>query len=404
MFNELCNYINCLFKNITNYQDVLMALEKLEVYLLKNNIKLDTSLAIKLFKDSDSLLESFDLLYNYYQNNIDEKKINTISSNYTALFLLKTYCILNDIIDDINNIDENHLLTHEEEIILIKRIKKNDKFAQEKFIKCNLPLVKKVARKFNTTRMEYDDLIQEGCLGLMHAIDLYDENLGNKFSTYAIPWIYNSISRAVYTKERMIKLPVSMMEEIRKYVNLKDDLSIKLNRESTDEEIAQEMNLNVLEIKKIKSILLDTLSLDYPLFKNRDTSYGETIIDDNINLEDEFIHNDLINEIRRLIDSCNFDDDELMILRLRFGFDGYRKHSLSEIAKILNVHREVVRQKEIRILKKLIYNENIDYLMIYLDNPANAADNLSFLRKSYVRRKNNIKSINILLKNKDTQK
>lgn len=124
MFNELCNYINLLFKNITNYQDVIIGVEKIEEFLLKKNIKLDTSLAVRLFNENDCLLEVFDLLYYSFENNIKENKLDSISSCYTLLFLLRTYCILNEIISDIDNIKENHLLSHEEEIILIKWIKK----------------------------------------------------------------------------------------------------------------------------------------------------------------------------------------------------------------------------------------------------------------------------------------
>ena len=127
MFNELCNYVNLLFKNITNYQDVIIGIEKLEEYLLKNNIKLDTSLVVRLFNESDCLLQSFDILYFTFESDIKAKKLDKISFCYTGLFLLRIYCILNDIINDIENIDENHLLSHEEEIILIKRIKKGDK-------------------------------------------------------------------------------------------------------------------------------------------------------------------------------------------------------------------------------------------------------------------------------------
>ena len=100
MFNELCNYVNLLFKNITNYQDVIIGIEKLEEYLLKNNIKLDTSLVVRLFNESDCLLQSFDILYFTFESDIKAKKLDKISFCYTGLFLLRIYCILNDIIND----------------------------------------------------------------------------------------------------------------------------------------------------------------------------------------------------------------------------------------------------------------------------------------------------------------
>ena len=401
MFNELCNYVNLLFKNITNYHDVIIGLEKLEEYLLKNNIKLDTSLAVKLFSESDCLLESFDILYYSFEDDIKAKKLDRISFCYTGSFLLRTYCILNDIINDLENIDEKHILSHEEEIMLIKRIKKGDKYAQEIFIKCNMPLVKNIARKYNTTKMSYEDLIQEGCLGLLHAIELYDENLGNKFSTYAIYWIYQSISRSIFIKERTIGLPVYLLEKIKKYTKTKDYLFDKLKREPSDEELAEAMDIDIEELKYIKKYLNDTISLDRKVSVESDITFSDLIEDEDYNLEETVINNSLKEDLKRFIESCDFDETELLILQLRYGFNGNRYHSCTEVADILHMNRERVRQKEIKIIKKMLKNKNVESFIIYLQNPKKALENLLYLRTNYVYRRNYTRNIEKELAKKD---
>ena len=393
MINELCNYVNLLFKNITNYQDVIIGIEKLEEYLLKNNIKLDTSLVVRLFNESDCLLQSFDILYFTFESDIKAKKLDKISFCYTGLFLLRIYCILNDIINDIENIDENHLLSHEEEIILIKRIKKGDKFAQEIFFKCNMALIKNVARKFNTSKMTYEDLVQEGCLGLLRAIELYDENLGNKFSSYAIHWIYQAISRAIHNKERMIKLPEYVLEKIKKIVNVSDYLSDKLHREPTNMELAKEMNIDVLEVEELKKHLNDTFSLDATIGDDTDLTFGDLVRDEGYDLEEKIIDSILHNELESFINKCNLNETELMILQLKYGLNGYDVHSTVDVAKILKLNREMVRQKEIRILNKIRNKNGIESFIVYLDNPSQALDTLSFFKKDCGYVKNSTKKV-----------
>ena len=403
MINELCNYINCLFKNITNYQDVIIGTNKIEEFLLKNNIKLDTSLAVKLFRENDCLLEAFDLLYYSFEDSIKENKLDNISSCYTLLFLLRTYCILNEIIVDIDNINEIHILSHEEEIILIKRIKKGDKVALEYFIQCNMPLVKRVAKMFNTFRMTYEDLIQEGCLGLMRAINLYDEDLGNKFSSYATAWIYQSISRAIDNKERMITLPVYLVEKMKKYINTKDYLFWKLKREPSDEEVAEAMNIDVNELKKFKSYFNDALSLDKLLNEDADITFGDVIEDDEYDLEEIIVKEDLKEALKRFIESCHFDEIELKILQLRYGFNSDRCYTRAEVAKLLNVNRESIRQREIKILKKMLKNQDVDNFIIYMQDPKTALENLLYLRDNYVNSTNYTRNLERALKKKNIQ-
>ena len=381
MFNKLCDYINSLFQNIIDYRDIIIGVEKIEEFLVKKNIKLDTSLAVRLFSENDCLLEAFDLLYYCFENDIKENKLDRISSCYTVLFLLRTYCILNEIIVDIDNTIENHLLNHEEEIILLKRIKKGDRFAKEYFVKCNMFLVRNLASKFNATRMSYDDLVQEGCLGLIHAINLYDENLGNKFSTYAIHWIYQAISKAIYTQERMVRLPLHVEEKLKKIVKANDYLCNKLKREPTNNELAKVMKIDVLEVEEIKKHLNDTFSLDMPLRDDSNLTFGDLLVDEDYDLEEEIIKSHLHNKLEVFINNCNFNEIELMILQLKYGLNGYNVHSTEEVAKLLKMNCEMVRQKIIKILSKLRKEQNVEDFIVYLDNPSRALDNLCYLKK-----------------------
>lgn len=381
MFNKLCDYINSLFQNIIDYRDIIIGVEKIEEFLVKKNIKLDTSLAVRLFSENDCLLEAFDLLYYCFENDIKENKLDRISSCYTVLFLLRTYCILNEIIVDIDNTIENHLLNHEEEIILLKRIKKGDRFAKEYFVKCNMFLVRNLASKFNATRMSYDDLVQEGCLGLIHAINLYDENLGNKFSTYAIHWIYQAISKAIYTQERMVRLPLHVEEKLKKIVKANDYLCNKLKREPTNNELAKVMKIDVLEVEEIKKHLNDTFSLDMPLRDDSNLTFGDLLVDEDYDLEEEIIKSHLHNKLEVFINNCNFNEIELMILQLKYGLNGYNVHSTEDVAKLLKMNCEMVRQKIIKILSKLRKEQNVEDFIVYLDNPSRALDNLCYLKK-----------------------
>ena len=403
MFNELCNYINLLFKNITNYQDIIISFEKIEEFLLNSNIKLNTSLAVKLFNESDCLLDAFDILYFTFENDIKENKLDRISSCYTGLFLLRTYCILNEIVVDIDNIKKIHILSHEEEIILIKRIKKGDKAAQEYFIKCNLPLVRRVAKMFNTSRMSYEDLTQEGFLGLMRAINSYDENLGNKFSSYATAWIYQSISRAIDKKERMITLPVYLVEKMKKYINTKDYLFYKLKREPSDEEVAETMNIDVIELKKLKFHFNDALSLDKKLNEDADITFGDIIEDEEYDLEEIIVKEDLKEELKCFIESCHLDETELKILQLRYGFNSDRYYTRAEVANLLHINRESIRQREIKIIKKMLKNKDVENFIIYLQNPKTALENLLYLRNNYVYSTNCTRNLNKALKKKNIQ-
>ena len=243
----------------------------------------------------------------------------------------------------LKEIGKYNLLKAEEEPILAKRILEGDKFAKQKLINANLRLVVNIAKHYVGRGMLFLDLIQEGNLGLMKAVDKFDYTKGYKFSTYATWWIRQAITRAIADQARTIRIPVHMVETINKMTRVQRQLIQDLGREPTAEEISDALN-NELSPKKIREI--------QPIGEEDDSHLGDFIEDKDSESPVDFTTKQLLKEeLYEVLDELN--QREEMVIRLRYGLDDNRPRTLEEVGKVFNVTRERIRQIEAKAIKKL---------------------------------------------------
>ena len=246
------------------------------------------------------------------------------------------------------------LLTADEEIDLAQRIENGDEAARKRLIEANLRLVVHVARHYVNRGLSILDLIQEGNIGLIKAVEKYDYKKGFKFSTYATWWIKQSISRAIADQGRTIRIPVHMVDTVNKISKVQRKLVQELGRDPTSEEIAKEMggDFTSEKIREIQRMIFEPVSIDTPVDPEGDSSLIDFIEDKNVITPTGYVtQNTLKDTIKDLLDSLT--DREAQVLKLRYGLDGERTHTLEEVGIIFNVTRERIRQIEGKALKKL---------------------------------------------------
>ena len=248
------------------------------------------------------------------------------------------------------------LLTAEEEIELAKRIEVGDTYAREQLAQANLRLVVNIAKKFNSTSLSFLDLIQEGNIGLMKAVDKFDYRKGFKFSTYATWWIRQAISRAINDKSRTIRIPVHQCERINKVRRVRRDLSQSLGREVTREDIAQELGMPDDQVAKIISYSLDTVSLETPVGEEQDSQLSDYIRDEASPEPEAVVVAGSMRESVLELMECLTEREET-ILRLRFGIDDGKERTLAEVGGVYGLTRERIRQIEAKALRKLLVRQ-----------------------------------------------
>ena len=340
-------------KNTLEYDEILNAFNGIELtedkmdmileYLEKNHIDILQGKSPEDVPDDDLLLESEeDILLS------DNEEIGLIS-DVDILEGVSTEDPVRMYLKEIGNVP---LLSGEEEVELAKRVEQGDEEAKKKLTEANLRLVVSIAKKYVGRGMPCLDLIQEGNMGLMKAVDKFDYTKGYKFSTYATWWIRQAITRGIADTGRTIRVPVHMVETINKTLRMTRTLLQELGREPTPEEVAARLNVPVARVREVLKISRDPVSLDTPIGEEDDSHLGDFIEDDTaLSPSDSAAFSMLREELKSALESLT--DRERQVIELRFGLLDGRARTLEEVGKEFNVTRERIRQIEAKALRKL---------------------------------------------------
>lgn len=341
--------------------------------------KLSTQYIDSMILEMDFDIDELDKLYDMLEaNNIEliddmnENAIDSLSFDTDATQGLdgsednKSLAIDDPVKMYLKEIGKIPLLTPEEEIELAIKIAQDDKAAKKRLVEANLRLVVSIAKKYSGRGMQFLDLIQEGNLGLIKAVEKFDYTKGFKFSTYATWWIRQAITRAIADQARTIRIPVHMVETINKLIRVSRQLLQQLGREPSPEEIAKEMEISVERVREIMKIAQEPVSLETPIGEEEDSHLGDFIEDQDAPAPADAASFMLLKEqLEEVLDTLTPREEK--VLRLRFGLDDGRARTLEEVGQNFGVTRERIRQIEAKALRKLRHPSRSRKLKDFLD-------------------------------------
>ncbi|MFH0886966.1 MAG: RNA polymerase sigma factor RpoD [bacterium] len=265
----------------------------------------------------------------------------------------------------LREIGKHPLLTAQEEVDFAKKIRQGDERAKHRLVNSNLRLVVSIAKKYTGRGMLFLDLIQEGNLGLIRAVEKFDHRKGYKFSTYATWWIRQAITRSIADQARTIRVPVHMVETINKLRKVSRNLLQELGRKATEEEIAKKARISVDKVREIIKVSQVPLSLEMPVGDEDSSKLGDFVEDAGIQAPDDIVFQGLLREDLEEV-MFSLSDREKTVLKLRFGLDDGHPRTLEEVGKVFNVTRERIRQIEAKALRKLKHPTRSKKLREYL--------------------------------------
>lgn len=345
MQEEIVNYFKDMNLPPEKFDDIYAYLEKNNIEVFKVNVEADV--------DDEIILEM--------ENEEEEHDIESID-----LSVPDGISIEDPVRMYLKEIGKVQLLTAEEEVELAKRMENGDEEAKKRLVEANLRLVVSIAKRYVGRGMLFLDLIQEGNLGLIKAVEKFDYTKGYKFSTYATWWIRQAITRAIADQARTIRIPVHMVETINKLIRVQRQLLQELGREPYPEEIAKEMNLPVERVREIQKISQEPVSLETPIGEEEDSHLGDFIQDENVPVPADAAAFTLLKEQLDEV-LMTLTEREQKVLRLRFGLDDGRQRTLEEVGTVFDVTRERIRQIEAKALRKLRHPSRSRKLKDYLD-------------------------------------
>lgn len=402
------NYSNLYLNHATTHSTAIKNIMRLDKLFEIYSYIPDPDTLMKLLDSNKTISSSVTIIFNKYKNDIISGHLEEVFDNNTIIQLIEAYCIMNNIeikeapeSEKDETTEENSyetsndlrlylqeigkipLLTPEEEKYLAQRIVEGDMTARKKFIEGNLRLVVSVAKRYIGSSLAILDLIQEGNTGLILAVDRFDVKRNTKFSTYAISWIRQSITRSIADKGRNIRIPSHLYYKMLSYRKIESELACELHRKPTIEEIAKRMGISLSQAKTIAESQDDTLSINYTTEESEDNNIEEVIPSPDDEPETISFNNSMQREIKRLIEVTPLTDKEKKVIKLRFGLDGERTLTLEEVGKIIGVTRERTRQIEEKALYKLREPKKVKSLAEYTGNPAEALERVITLRRNY---------------------
>ena len=391
MLDLLNVFVDKEFDDSNTFDTAINNLKKLSTLFDEYDFTPSLDLLEDLIKSNKKLHLCINLVYVEYTEQLNGMSSKGINKNFDDSFvvsLIDAYCSVNsiDVVEEQNYEDDDNIdyidstkaylssigkfsvLTPEEEKELAIEITKGNKYARTQLIESNLKLVVSIAKRFQAFGIPLLDLIQDGNLGLIKAVEKFDVTRGYKFSTYATWWIKQAIMRGIADKSRNIRLPVHTHEKLRIYKKATIELGTKLGRKPTVEEIISNYNLTIEEINNLEKIQSETVSLDTPIGDEEDSRLGDFIPDAGESIEDTVMNSNLHDEIIDLFDECNLTNKEKNVLILRYGLNGDDPMTLDYVGKIYKVTRERIRQIEAKALRKIRKSKKVRKLSIYIDS------------------------------------